>query len=66
MTIKNKSSSNTLSLSGIIWDAQKPLALINGMTVKVGDAVGNYVIVSIEQDKVILNDGAKDFELKLN
>lgn len=65
MTIKNESSSNTLSLKGILWDVQKPLALINGMTVKIGDKVGNCVIVSIKQDKVILNDGSKDFELRL-
>lgn len=65
VTIINKSSPNTLSLSGILWDTQNPLALINGMTVKVGDKVRNYIITNIEQDKVVLNDGTKDFELKI-
>jgi hypothetical protein len=66
MTIKNESSSNTLSLSGIFSDGQKSRAIINGMIVKVGDKVRDCVIVSIEQDRVILNDGSKDFELRLD
>jgi hypothetical protein len=52
-------------LTGIIWDEKSPKALINDAIVGVGDKVGNNTVVKIEKDRVILNDGNKDFELKL-
>lgn len=55
-----------LILDGIIWDKEKPMALINGEIVKIGDSVSANLVVDIKQDRVILNDGAKDFELKLD
>ena len=48
-----------------MWDKEKPIAIINGEIIKVGDNVGGNIVVDIKQDRVILNDGAKDFELKL-
>ena len=54
-----------LVLSGIMWDKGKPLAIINGEIVKIGDNVSGNIVVDIKQDRVILNDGIKDFELKL-
>ena len=55
-----------LILDGIMWDKEKPLAIINGRIVKIGDTVSGNTVVDIKQDKVILNDGVADFELRLN
>lgn len=52
-------------LNGIMWDKEKPLAIINDIIVKVGDRIGLNLVVDIKQDKVILNDGTRDFELRL-
>lgn len=52
-------------LEGIIWDKQLPLALIRGKTVKIGDRIGSDWVIDIQKDKVILNDGTRDRELKL-
>jgi hypothetical protein len=52
-------------LNGIMWDREKPMAIINDNIVKVGDRVGLNLVVDIKQDKVILNDGTHDFELRL-
>ncbi|MEK6728053.1 MAG: hypothetical protein AABY28_05235 [Candidatus Omnitrophota bacterium] len=54
-----------LILGGIMWDKEKPLAIINDEIVKIGDNVSGNIVVDIKQDKVILKDGAKDFELRI-
>jgi hypothetical protein len=54
-----------LSLTGILWDKDNPLAIINENIVKIGDDVGKNKVVAIEHDGVILNDGTKDFRLNL-
>lgn len=59
------STSSKLVVSGIIWSKDKPKAMIGDAMVGKGDKVGNNTVVEIKPDKVILNDGTKDFELKL-
>ena len=54
-----------LTLHGIIWNKTRPKAMIDDAIVVEGDIVGANKVVDIQQNKVILNDGAKDFELKL-
>lgn len=55
----------SLILDGIMWDKEKSLAIINDEIVKIGERIGDNIVVEIKQDSVILNDGTKDFELKL-
>ncbi|MFH0762303.1 MAG: hypothetical protein V1925_00205 [Candidatus Omnitrophota bacterium] len=54
-----------IALSGILWDKDKPLAIINNKVVKTGDKAGGCRVVEIKEESVVLNDGARDFELKL-
>jgi len=54
-----------LNLSGIMWSLKKPLAVINDRIVKVGDKILGSVVIEIDKEKVILNNGSTDFELKL-
>ena len=61
-----ETSSSSIQLNGILWDKTNPMAIINESIVKVGDRVGAYIVVSIKQDSVILNDGNRDFELRLS
>jgi len=49
-----------------MWDKEKPMAIINGEIVKIGGNVSGNTVVDIKQDRAILNDGAIDFELKLD
>ncbi len=58
-------TSQELVLGGIVWDPGQPAAIISGEIVVKGGAVGSYVVVEIQQDRVILNDGEKDIELRL-
>ncbi len=53
-----------LILAGIAWDDQGPKAVINDQIVGVGDKVGGNTVVSIKKDRVIMNDGSSDFELR--
>ena len=54
-----------LDLTGITWDAQKPAAIINGNFFNVGDEMGQFKVVKIQEDRVVLEDNAGEFELRL-
>ncbi len=55
-----------LTLNGILWDEKSPMAVINDEIKKIGDKAGGNTIIGITQNKVILSDGVKDFELILS
>lgn len=54
-----------LKLAGILWDEEKPQAIINNEVVGVGSNVGVYNVVEIRQYSVFITDGSDVFELKL-
>ena len=54
-----------LHLSGILWDPAKPLAIINGQTVQVGDQLGEYRVLSIDRETVTLSNGTATTTLYL-
>lgn len=57
--------SNGLILNGIMWDKETPLAIINNDIVQTGDNISGNIVVEIKQDRVILNNGSGNFELRL-
>lgn len=59
------SSSFALALGGIVYDEKDSYALINNQLLHIGDEVAGNRVVGIQQDRVILNDGNKDIELRL-
>lgn len=61
----SESSVSGLQLGGIITDAGGRYALINDQIARAGEMVGAYKVVRINEDGVIVNDGIKDTELKL-
>jgi hypothetical protein len=49
-----------LQMSGIVWDPQAPLAIINNVLVKEGEKVEKVMVVKIFQDSVLLEkDGLR-------
>ncbi|MFB0525777.1 MAG: hypothetical protein ACETVZ_09555 [Phycisphaerae bacterium] len=54
-----------LKLFAIIWNDKEALAFINESVVRVGDKITDKTVKRIEQDRVILTDGTKDYVLKL-
>jgi len=62
----SSTSEMELHLEGILWDPKKPAAIINGEVVKVGDALASGSrVIAIKQNSVIINDGARNIEIKL-
>ncbi|MEE8359451.1 MAG: hypothetical protein V3S04_00830 [Candidatus Omnitrophota bacterium] len=55
----------TLALSGIFWDDDKATAIIDNEIVTVGDRIGDIVVVDIQKNTVMLNDGENDYKLTL-
>jgi hypothetical protein len=48
----------TFTLSGILWDPQKPIAIINGSLVRIGEELSGYRVVAISHDRVsLIKDG---------
>ncbi len=60
------SSVSGLSLKGIIWDLNRPSAVINGQAFGIGDVIGDYKVAQITQDCVILESKTTRLELKLS
>ena len=55
-----------LSLEGImVGTSGKNLAVINNKVVKVNDVIGQFKVIQIDKDFVILSKGQPTFELKL-
>jgi len=58
-------TSTTLVLNGIIWNKDRPKAMIGDTIVTKGEKIGENKVVDIKPDRVILNDGTNNFELKM-
>lgn len=58
-------ASRGINLTGIIWDEKNPMAIISDNIVGTGDKIEKNTVIDIKEDRVILNDGANDFELRL-
>lgn len=54
-----------LALSGILWDADRPLAIINGEALQPGQEIDGFRVVSVEPARVLVTDGAETLELQL-
>jgi hypothetical protein len=60
-----KSSRDGLELSGILWEGEKPTAIINQSFFNVGDSNDQFSVVNILKDRVVLKDKTGEFELRL-
>lgn len=59
-------SFSNLTLFSIMWDDKGArAAAINGSIVRVGDKITDKTVKRIEQNRVILTDGTKDYVLEL-
>ena len=54
-----------LALSCIIWNDEGTQAVIDRLIVRVGDKIGDKTVKRIEQNRVILTEGTKDYVLEL-
>ncbi len=53
-------------LEGIVCtEGQDNYAVINSSVFRKGDSVGEYKVITIEKEKVVLSDGKEDIVLKL-
>jgi hypothetical protein len=52
-------------LSGILWDATAPIAIINGEMLRAGDRLDGYRVTKIEQDRVTITDGDQTLQLQI-
>ena len=58
-------SISNLALFCIIWTDEGAQAAINKSIVRVGDKITDKIVKRIEQNRVILTDGTKDYVLEL-
>jgi hypothetical protein len=54
-----------LDLKGILWDGKNPQALIGEEPVKEGDTIGKYRVIKIEKGGIVVNDGTKDIQVRM-
>lgn len=63
--LQKRDSGGSSGLTGILWDEKTPKAIINEAVVSIGNKIGEITVIDIKKDHVILNDGTKDYEVKL-
>lgn len=54
-----------INLNGIMYTSEKPLVVINDSIWGVGDAVGDFKIVEIQEDFIAVSSGDEKFIIKL-
>jgi len=55
-----------IKLQGIIWDPRgKSFAMLNGEVVSVGDLLGGFRMIKIEQRSVTLESSGKEYKISL-
>lgn len=54
------------SLSGILWDAQDPIAIVNNEELRVGETLDGFRVTEIAADHVTLSDGTQTHRLRIN
>jgi len=64
-TLQEGISDKMLVLNGIAWDELDPKAIINDRILSVGDKIRGCTLIAVEPNRVTLNDGTQNFELKL-
>jgi len=62
----NEMLASDLVLKGIIGDSDNPSAVINDCVLKTGEYFGEFKVVKILRESVVLENGASKLELKLN
>lgn len=66
LKLEPEEAAKGLLLEGIIYDKNGlSYAIINGLAVKIGDEVGDYQVLKIEQNKVILIKEGEITEVEL-
>jgi len=53
-------------LSGIIWDPQNPVVMIDGLDLHVGDRIKGARVVEIRFDSVVLSFASKEYTLTVD
>ncbi len=53
-------------LSGIIWDSQNPVVMIDGLDLRVGDRIKGARVVEIRIDSVVLSYASKEYVLTVD
>ena len=61
----SRGDASGLNLSGILWDASRPIAIINGRMIQAGEEIKGYVVVEITHDHVSLTGGTHTVQLSL-
>jgi len=53
-------------LSGIIWDSENPIVIIDGLDLRTGDRIKGAKVVEIRKDSVVLSYASKEFVLTVD
>jgi hypothetical protein len=53
-------------LSGIIWDPETPIVIIDGLDLRVGDRIKGARVVEIRMDSVVLSFASKEYTLTVD
>ena len=53
------------SLDGVVWDSDRPQAIVDGRIVEVGSKIGDAQVIAIDKQGVQLRSAGKGFYLRM-
>ncbi|MEJ2745576.1 MAG: hypothetical protein P8123_07835 [bacterium] len=62
---RKESAPPPLRLSGVLWDESKPLAILNGKPLTVGEEIGGAKVIRINPDGVKVRYNGMEYALKV-
>jgi len=65
-TVNRQDPVPRIRVTGVVWDMQEPIALINGKFIKNGNMVSGARVKDIRLDKVVFSYKGKDFSVSVD
>ncbi len=59
--VREKPKPPQLNISGIVWNTERPQAIVNGQVITVGDTISAFTITKIDKNGIILSNGEDEY-----
>jgi len=54
-----------LTITGVVWNSDRPQAIVNGQVVDVGDKISEAEVIAIDNTGITISFQGKDFPIKI-
>lgn len=59
-----QSLASSVVVTGVVWNSDRPQAIMNGQVLSQGDNFGEYTIANIQKEQIVLTANGQEFLIK--